>query len=270
MMILTIFLLLFLAYILSTMGRRGHPVLDELRTWHYAHRGLHDETVPENSMEAFSTALVHGYGAELDVHLLRDGSLAVIHDSDLRRVTGREGRVEDLTAAELSNYKLGGTENTIPSFQSVLSLFNGKAPLIIELKVANNNYAALCETVCKALEDYNGPYCLESFDPRCIRWLRKNRPELIRGQLTENYFRSATGKKLPWVLRLGLTYQMLNFLTMPDFVAYRHEDRKNLSCFLTQKLWGLSMVGWTVGDVKTHEEITSDGWISIFEGFTPK
>ena len=68
MMILTIFLLLFLAYILSTMGRRGHPVLDELRTWHYAHRGLHDETVPENSMEAFSTALVHGYGAELDVH----------------------------------------------------------------------------------------------------------------------------------------------------------------------------------------------------------
>lgn len=267
--LIVILIILFLGYVLSTIGRRGHPALKELHGWHYAHRGLHGETVPENSMEAFAEALKDGYGAELDVHLLRDGTLAVIHDSDLLRVTGREGRVEDLTAGDLKDYKLGGTENTIPEFHSVLSLFDGKAPLIIELKVAGNNYAALCETVCKALEDYNGPYCLESFDPRCIRWLRKNRPEIIRGQLAENYFRSATGKKLPWILRLALTCQMLNFLIMPDFVAYRYRDRNNLGCYLTQKLWGLTMVGWTLRDIKAHEEIKSDGWISIFEGFIP-
>lgn len=267
--VFAVIIIVFFAYVLSTMGRIGHPGLEGLRGWHYAHRGLHNESTPENSMEAFASALEKGYGVELDVHLLQDGTLAVIHDSDLLRVTGREGQVEDLTAGDLNDYKLGGTENTIPDFCSVLSLFDGKAPLIIELKVANNNYVALCERVCEALEGYSGPYCLESFDPRCIYWLRKNRPEIIRGQLVENYFRSKTGKRLPFPLRLALTSQMLNFLIMPDFVAYKHQNRKNLSCYLTQRLWGVTMVGWTLRDKESHEALVCDGWLSIFENFIP-
>ena len=64
----------------------------------YAHRGLHNEAIPENSMAAFRAALDHGYGIELDVHLLKDGNLAVIHDHSLLRTTGVEVEVEDLTA----------------------------------------------------------------------------------------------------------------------------------------------------------------------------
>lgn len=37
-------------------------------------------------LAAFRRAIRHGYGAELDVHLLRDGTLAVFHDSDLKRM----------------------------------------------------------------------------------------------------------------------------------------------------------------------------------------
>ena len=61
----------------------------------YAHRGLHnrEKGVPENSLAAFRRAAEAGYGAELDVHLTRDGRLVVIHDGDLERMCGVPGRV---------------------------------------------------------------------------------------------------------------------------------------------------------------------------------
>ena len=61
--------------------------MKDLARWDYAHRGLHDKEVgsPENSLAAFKEAVESGYGAELDVHLLKDGNLAVIHDSSLFR-----------------------------------------------------------------------------------------------------------------------------------------------------------------------------------------
>ena len=95
MIAIVIILILFLLFVLSTMGRRNHPGLEKLRGWNYAHRGLHGNGCPENSMAAFRKALDHGYGIELDVHMLADGNLAVIHDSLLKRTTGMEGRIED-------------------------------------------------------------------------------------------------------------------------------------------------------------------------------
>lgn len=258
-------LILFLLYILSLTGRRNAPGLDVLRQWRYAHRGLHDSTRPENSMAAFRAALEHGFGIELDVHLLRDGTLAVIHDSSLKRVTGRDGDVEDLTGDDLSSCFLLGTEETIPEFQQVLELYQGKAPLIIELKSHSGNHDALSAAVCAAMEGYTGPYCMESFDPHCVRWLRKNRPDIIRGQLSENFLKSGSGSLRMLMASLCLE----NFLTMPDFVAYKYDDRKNLSCFFCRKLWGLQGVSWTIRTREDLETAEKEGWIPIFEGFLP-
>ena len=131
---ITILTILLVLYLFTIRGRRGNPAMAELRKWKFAHRGLHDEKLPENSMGAFRAALENGYGIELDVHLLADGNLAVIHDSTLKRVTGAEGIVEDLVTEDLKNYHLGGTEETIPTFRELLDLYEGKAPLIVELK----------------------------------------------------------------------------------------------------------------------------------------
>ena len=260
---------LLVLYCLSVMGRRKHPGFDQLAGWKYAHRGLHGNGIPENSMPAFRKAKDAGYGIELDVHLLKDGSLAVIHDGSLKRTTGQDGFVEDLTAEVLKNYRLEGTEETIPLFSQVLELYQGAAPLIVELKCERNNYAQLCQTACEMLDRYKGVYCLESFDPRCIRWLRKNRPELIRGQLAENYFKTPNCK-LPWVLKVVLSWQMLNFLTMPDFVAYRFRDRSHLSNWFACKLWRLKGVSWTLKSQKEFEIAISSGHLPIFEGFIPQ
>lgn len=255
------------AYVLSTQGRTGHPGLDALKGWNYAHRGLHNEQIPENSMAAFRAALEGGYGIEFDLHLIKDGTLAVMHDASLKRTAGVDIQITDLTADELNNYHLNGTKETIPTFRDVLDLFAGKAPLIIELKADGNNHKELVAAAVKAVQDYEGPYCMESFDPRCVMELKKHYPEIIRGQLTENYFK--VNSPLHPVLKWALKSQVLNFLTRPDFVAYNCNHRKCFSNTLARKFWGLQGVTWTVRSKEDHDSAVADGWISIFENFIP-
>lgn len=253
-------------YVLSLRGRRNHPGFSGLDGWHYAHRGLHDETLPENSMGAFRAALENGYGIELDVHLTSDGQLAVIHDSSLKRTAGADVEVENLTLAEAMTYTLTGSQETIPSFRQVLDLFDGKAPMIIELKSHKGNYGALTDRLCRELDGYQGAYCIESFDPRCIIHLKKHDPQQIRGILSYNYVK-AKASYLPWILRFLLGNLMANFLMKPDFIAYRHDHRKNLSCKLCRKLWGIRGVTWTTRTREDHEQAVREGWLSIFENF---
>lgn len=262
-----ILLILAALWLLSLRGRRNHPGMEAFRGINYAHRGLHGNGVPENSMQAFRLAFERGYGLELDLHLMKDGRLAVIHDSSLQRTAGKDARIEDLTVEELKDYPLEGTEERIPLFSQVLELYGGKIPLIIELKPERGNAAALTAAACDAMEGYPGCWCMESFDPRCVLWLKKHRPEVIRGQLAYNYF-SKKGK-LPWILKVLLSFNMLNFLTRPDFVAYKFCDRKMPGVEICRKLWGMQGVSWTLQNMQEYETALQEDWIPIFECFTP-
>ncbi len=253
-------------YILSTQGRTGHPGLEALKGWNYAHRGLHNDTRPENSMAAFRAALEHGYGIELDIHLMKDGNLAVIHDTSLKRTTGADVNITDLTAEDLPNYRLEGTQEQIPLFREVLALFAGKAPLIIELK-CDGNPRELVAAAARAMEGYEGAWCMESFDPRCIWELKKNHPQIIRGQLAENYF--ASKSSLHPVLKWALKNHVENFLTQPDFIAYNFRDHKVLANTIVRKFWGVQGVAWTLRSKESYDEAVAQGWLPIFENFEP-
>ena len=255
-------------YLLALRGRTRHPLLRKLRRWKYAHRGLHGNGVPENSMAAFRLALENGYGIELDIHMLADGNLAVIHDSSLLRTAGVDVKIGSLTTQELTNYRLEGTMETIPTFRQILNLFAGKAPLIVELKPENGNHDALTAAACEMLKDYKGLYCIESFDPRCIRWLMKNRPGIVRGQLAHNSLHEGKGK-VPLILRFVLTNLLSNFWNLPDFVAYRFCDRERLSVRIVRKLWRIQGVSWTLRQQDDFDTAVQENWIPIFEGFMP-
>lgn len=265
--ILVILIVFFLAFLLSLTGRRNHPELRNLQGWSYAHRGLHGNGVPENSMEAFRRAHEKGYGIELDVHLMKDGKLAIIHDHSLLRTAGVDVNIEELTAADVMNYSLEGTDEKIPLFDDVLELYNGQAPLIVELKPAKN-HARLCEAVSKLLDQYHGAFCVESFDPRCVVWFKKNRPNYIRGQLSENFLANKNSK-LPLILKCIMSWNLCNFLTRPDFVAYKYADRKNFTVMLCRNLWKLQGVTWTLKSLEEYNCAVSGGWIPIFENFEP-
>jgi glycerophosphoryl diester phosphodiesterase len=219
-------------------------------------------------MAAFRAALEKGYGIELDIHLMKDGNLAVIHDASLKRTAGADVQIEDLTAEDLENYRLEGTDEKIPLFREVMALYEGKAPMIVELKPMRGNHADLAEAACEILKDYRGIYCMESFDPRCVQWLRKNRPQIIRGQLTENFV--ANDNKLHPAIRFVLTHNLLNFATCPDFVAYKFADRKDsFTTALCRGAWDIQGVSWTIRSQEDYDTAVQEGWLPIFEGFEP-
>lgn len=247
--------------------RQGQPGWDAIAAFRYAHRGLHDKNRPENSLAAFRAAVEAGFGAELDVHLMADGRLAVVHDSDLIRVCGKRAVIEDLTAADLRNYPLANGE-PIPLLEEVLDLFVGKTPLIVELKAYHGNAAALTDAVMARLAVWKGTYCVESFHPAVLLRLKKRYPAVLRGQLSEDFVHRKEG--LHTLLgRFVLTQLLTTAFTRPDFIAYNYEDRACASLRKMRQLYGVREVGWTIRDPKTLEALEQDGVIPIFEGFLP-
>ena len=86
----------------------------------FAHRGGASDA-PENTLPAFQRAVDLGYVyLETDVHATRDGVLLAFHDSDLSRTCGVEGRIEEMTYAEVRAARVGGRE-PIPTFDELMS-----------------------------------------------------------------------------------------------------------------------------------------------------
>ena len=264
-------LVLALLWLLLLLPRQGAPGWEALGRARYAHRGLHDAGAgrPENSIAAFRAAIEKGFGAELDVHLMADGNLAVVHDSDLTRVCGKKGVIEDLRREDLKNYPLQGTGETIPLFGDVLDLFAGKTPLIVELKVERGNAAALTDAAMAALAGWNGTYCVESFHPGVLLRLKKKYPRVIRGQLSQNFLKGGEVNGLSLPVRFALTNLLTSVLTRPDFIAYNYIDRSCPSLRLMKRLYGVHEVGWTIRSKEILERLEQQGVMPIFEGFLP-
>lgn len=262
-------LILFLLWCFLTRPRLHHPKWTLLRQYRYAHRGFHQKpAVPENSLAAFRRAVDSGFGAELDVHLTKDGRLAVIHDSRLQRVCGVAGCVEDFTAAELGAFRLEGTDEKIPFLEQVLPLFERKTPLVVEIKAEGGNQAALTAKTVACLDRFQVEYCMESFDPRVLIWLRRNRPEIVRGQLSQNFLRHPSG--LNPAVRFVLTALLDNGATRPDFIAYRFEDRKGIAPLWVCHVLGGQEINWTIRSAADMNAAEREGHLIIFEKFDPR
>ena len=270
LILLAVLAVLFVIWCLLLGCRRDHKSWDTLLQYRYAHRGYHDKpTIPENSMAAFRRAIEHGYGAELDVHLMKDGNLAVIHDSSLLRTAGADVRIEDLTREDLARYCLEDSSEQIPLLEDVLALFENETPLIVELKPENGNYSELCAAVAAMLDGYRGDYCIESFDPRVVHWFKQNRPEVCRGQLSCDFMGNEKSP-LPGPLKFAMTNLLTNFLTQPDFVAYKFADRDNLSLRLCKAVWNPQIFLWTITGQESMNLAEAENAACIFEGFEPQ
>ena len=146
--------------------------------------------------------------------------------------------------------------------EEVLPLFAGRAPLVVELKTDRHGAAALARDTVDCLDRFSIDYCVESFDPRPLRWLRRHRPSVLRGQLSQDFHRHPSGQG-PWN-RLALTNLFYNAFTRPDFVAYRFGDREKPAVRLCRK-FGMRMAYWTLrsrADVALAEQ---EGALPIFE-----
>lgn len=230
----------------------------------YAHRGLHNDEVPENSLWAFRRAREADLGVELDVQMTRDMKLVVFHDGSLKRMCKTEGYLRDFTYEELQKVCLKDTDEKIPLFEDVLKVIDG-VNLICEIKSDNGakNYE-LCEKTYKMLMTYKGNFCVESFSPFITGWFKKNHPEIIRGQLSCLDMDSGHGKLSDFLLK----NLFLNFISRPDFIAYDFKGIKSFGYRFVKLIFNPFRICWTP---RGEEEITkaSDEFDTIiFEDFS--
>jgi glycerophosphoryl diester phosphodiesterase len=158
-----------------------------------AHRALHDLAAgrPENSRAALSAAIDAGYGAEIDLQLSADGVAMVFHDDTLDRLTAETGPVASRSAADLAAIALNGGSEGIPTLSDVLALVAGRIPLLIEIKDQDGrmgpNVGALERATAAALQGYDGPVALMSFNPHSVAAIGQAAPHLPRGLTTSAY-----------------------------------------------------------------------------------
>ncbi|MBQ8859195.1 MAG: glycerophosphodiester phosphodiesterase [Clostridia bacterium] len=268
LILFAVFAVLFILYLFAVRPLRRAHTAQYMRT-PYAHRGLHDADLPENSMAAFRAACRAGYGIELDVQLSSDGEVVVFHDATLDRVCGISGKVIERTAEELGRLPLcGKAEHTIPTFADVLNAVGGRVPLMVEIKgTSKENTYAVCEAVAPMLDAYEGAYCIESFNPYAVYWFQKNRPEVVRGQLSSRFWKDPKHRNAQGLLMQSL---VTNFITKPDFISFDRRYNRFFPFVVARGLWHGYASAWTVKSRAQEIAACRDSFdCVIFEGYLP-
>lgn len=248
----------------------NRPDVSNFMDTYYAHRGLHQNknVSPENSLAAFRLAVDSNYGIELDVQLTKDLIPVVFHDSNLKRLCDINKNVRDLSFDELRKLNLYDSEEKIPSLEEVLTLVRGRVPLIIELKVYSREDFD-CPIIASYLDNYQGLYCIESFNPIAVLWYKKNRPQIVRGQLATK----KTYKKPSFVqniLNFSLRNLMCNFFTKPDFIAYDKNYSHLISYNICKTLYKPLTVAYTIQSQDSLDKQYKKFDLFIFDSFIPQ
>ena len=163
-----------------------------------AHRG-YSECYPENTLAGLEAALrVGAQCIEFDVHFTADGVPVVFHDTELARVTGSEGRIEEVSFATLSKLRASEKDRfgekflqePVPSLQDVLALLQQwpDATAFVEIKTATVKYFGV-ETVVQglmaALANFQTQCILTSFDRSVLEAARNSGMQYIGWVLRE-------------------------------------------------------------------------------------
>lgn len=227
-----------------------------------AHRGLHDEALPENTLAAVEAAVEADYAVEVDLRLTADGGLVVIHDRTLDRTTTETGPVAALTLDALRDVEVRGSDETLSSLTDLLALVSGRAPLFLELKApaAQEDKARMTAAISRALSGYGGAAALMTFDPDLLGLLRTALRNTPLGILAGGESRNAS-----LVNRFGRDMLLHMPRTRPDFVAYHAMALPHPAATMARRKRPL--LAWTVRSAQEAERLKRHCDQIIFEGF---
>lgn len=231
-----------------------------------AHRGLHNEQFPENSMSAFKNAIDNGYNIEIDVHIIKDGTVVVFHDFTLKRMTGKGGSLADLTIEDIKGdeYLLPNGE-TIPLLKDLLELIDGKVGLLVELKSTSFFTYELEKALYELIKGRESWVFVQSFNPLSVRWFNKHANEFTRGQLAMRP-KNILLNFIYFMIVSGFSYRFSKY----HFLAYDANGvtYKRVAKLVKERKIKLAL--WTVNDDKKLETARSaNADVIIFENITP-
>jgi glycerophosphoryl diester phosphodiesterase len=231
-----------------------------------AHRGLWSaDGPPENSLGAFQAACAAGYGIELDVQLSADGEAMVFHDAGLQRMTGVDARLSDLGAADLSELRLAGSDERIPTLLETLAVIGHRAMVHVELKTPAGQVGPLEQRVHEVLIDHAGPTAVIGFNPYSHAWFADRFPGVLRGLDSYSYAdmpKMNPEQRKAWAGLEHVAIARPHFLALgldmlPGPLAAKH------------RATGLPIVAWTVREPGQWDVLKDHCDNLIFEGFAP-
>jgi len=211
-----------------------------------AHRG-YSALAPENTLAAFQAALEHDIpGVELDVQLTADGKVVVLHDFDLKRVTGHEGQLQQCTAARLRRLDAGSwfspqfRGEKIPFLDEVFELLGRRVYYDVELKWLRRQGGELEQRVLERIRAHGlEDRCLvSSFNPFCIWRVQQLAPGLPTAHI---YSRN---RRVHPLLREG----QAQLVVPAPFTKPQFRQVNALSAFIARRVLGAQVLSWTVDD----------------------
>ena len=243
-----------------------------------AHRGLHDirAGVIENTTQAFDAAIARRCAIECDVQISADGEAIVFHDFTVERLTRADGRVDALTAQQLTALDFRDAPTRISTLSEACRMIAKRAPLIVEIKSRFNGDLRLADRVAAIASAYAGPLAIKSFDPAVMAHLRHNRRNLrIRytplGMVAQSNYDEPCED---WGhLDDEAKFALGNFLhyreTVPDFLSYCVDDMPDAVPMLCRSGIGMPVMTWTVRT--PAQSAIARQWADqiIFEGAPP-
>lgn len=229
-----------------------------------AHRGLHGPGAPELSRTALLRAVEAGVAAEIDVRLCRDG-VVVVHDEDTERVTGVRLVVAESSFAELTALAVLDSVEPLPNLSEALAIVDGRVPLLIEVK-HRIPASAIGPAVLASLAGYGGAWAVQSFDPRIVRWFRRNAPHAIRGQISGDLSQEGLGR----LRRLLLETMLGNIRSRPHFLVWDAGALPNRVVSLWCAVLRCPVLAWTVQTEQQLANARSAGAGVIFEYLSPQ
>ncbi len=224
----------------------------------FAHRGF-SHVAPENTMSAFKACIDHGVRAiEIDIHLCASGDLVVIHDHTVKRVSGEDGVVEDMSIKDLKQLEVGSwfseefQGERIPLLEEVFEAYGDSFCFNIEMKSREKRDFGLAEKTCRLVEHYGlSDRCIvSSFNPLQVRYVEKHsRTDISTAVIfadkpdVPRYLRRGMGR----FLTTGCILQVDHRQVTPKWFR-RFHDRKRYH-----------VIPWTVDDPGRIRELLSLG-----------
>jgi glycerophosphoryl diester phosphodiesterase len=208
------------------------------------HRGF-SAVAPENTLAAIGRAIEAGAdGCEFDVYRCRDGAVVLMHDATVDRTTSGQGKIADLTLAELKRLDAGQWKapeyagQTVPTLEEALQrLKNSGCQPVIEIKMEGIAEQVVAAVRAAGMLDQSA---VIAFSKDVVRDVRRLAPELRCGWLCSRQPAGSPAEQAAWFAEqagecgtnlVDLNYEMLS----PQLLE---ELRRR----------GLTVWAWTVND----------------------
>ncbi|GAB2804406.1 glycerophosphodiester phosphodiesterase [Halomonas shantousis] len=177
-------LLLLFAVTQAALVLGGFELRDDVTVT--AHRGS-SMKAPENTLAAIEQAIADGADyIEMDVRLLKDGNIVLSHDRNLRRLTGFDQDLRELTLDEVRETDVGSwfgdafIGERLATFEEAIELSQGRVDLYVELKPDQGETTRLAEAVIARLRQHDilDSSVIASLDPAVINEVERLAPEV--------------------------------------------------------------------------------------------